>query len=30
MAGLNRVSWWGNRGVQVEIKNQYGFINKKP
>ena len=24
-AGLNRVSWWGNRGVQIEIKNQYDF-----
>ena len=24
-AGLNRVSWWGNRGVHVEIKNQYDF-----
>ncbi len=22
-AGLNRVSWWGGRGVQIEIKNQY-------
>jgi hypothetical protein len=22
-AGLNQVSWWGNRGVQIEIKNQY-------
>lgn len=21
--GLNRVSWWGNRGVQVQIKDQY-------
>jgi len=19
-AGLNQVSWWGNRGVQIEIK----------
>jgi hypothetical protein len=25
VAGLNRVSWWANRGVQVEIKNQYDF-----
>lgn len=25
MAGLNHVSWWGNRGVQVEIKNQFDF-----
>jgi hypothetical protein len=24
-SGLNRVSWWGNRGVQVDIKNQYDF-----
>ena len=24
-AGLNRVSWWGNRGVQVQTKNQYDF-----
>jgi hypothetical protein len=24
-AGLNQVSWWGNRGVQIEIKNQYVF-----
>jgi hypothetical protein len=24
-AGLNRVSWWGNRGVMVDIKNQYDF-----
>lgn len=24
-AGLNKVSWWGNRGVQIEIKNQYDF-----
>ena len=24
-AGLNQVSWWGNRGVQIEIKNQYEF-----
>lgn len=22
-AGLNRVSWWGGRGVQIEIKDQY-------
>jgi len=25
ISGLNRVSWWGNRGVQVDIKNQYDF-----
>ncbi|MFH0727194.1 MAG: hypothetical protein V2B19_12745, partial [Pseudomonadota bacterium] len=24
-AGLNQVSWWGNRGVQIAIKNQYAF-----
>lgn len=24
-AGLNHVSWWGNRGIQIEIKNQYEF-----
>lgn len=24
-AGLNQVSWWGNRGVQIQIKNQYDF-----
>jgi hypothetical protein len=24
-AGLNRVSWWGARGVRVEVKNQYDF-----
>ena len=23
--GLNRVSWWGNRGVQVEVKDQFDF-----
>ncbi len=23
--GLNQVSWWGGRGVQIEIKNQYDF-----
>jgi transcriptional regulator with XRE-family HTH domain len=23
--GLNNVSWWGNRGVQIEVKNQYDF-----
>ena len=23
--GLNRVSWWGNRGVQLEIKDQFDF-----
>ncbi len=24
-AGLNQVSWWGGRGVQIETKNQYNF-----
>jgi len=24
-AGLNRVSWWENRGIQIQIKNQYDF-----
>lgn len=24
-AGLNRVSWWANRGVQVQITDQYAF-----
>ncbi len=24
-AGLNKVSWWGNRGVQIKIRNQYDF-----
>jgi hypothetical protein len=24
-AGLNQVSWWGNRGLHIEIKNQYEF-----
>jgi hypothetical protein len=23
--GLNNVSWWGDRGVQIEIQNQYDF-----
>jgi hypothetical protein len=23
--GLNKVPWWGGRGVQIEIKNQYDF-----
>jgi len=26
--GLNKVSWWGNRGVQIEIKDQYNFNAK--
>ena len=25
MAGLNKVSWWRYRGVQIEVKNQYDF-----
>jgi hypothetical protein len=24
-AGLNKVSWWGYRGVQIGVKNQYDF-----
>lgn len=24
-AELNQVAWWGYRGVQIEVKNQYGF-----
>lgn len=24
-AGLNRVSWWGNRGVQIRVKDQFEF-----
>jgi len=23
--GLNNVPWWGDRGVQIEIQNQYDF-----
>ena len=23
--GLNKVSWWGNRGLQIKIKDQYDF-----
>lgn len=23
--GLNQVSWWGNRGVRVEVRDQYDF-----
>jgi hypothetical protein len=23
--GLNKVSWWGNRGVLIEIKDQFNF-----
>ena len=23
--GLNRVSWWGNRGVQIQVKDQYAI-----
>jgi hypothetical protein len=26
--GLNKVSWWGNRGVLVKIKDQYKFNTK--
>jgi len=24
-AGLNRVSWWGNRGIRIQVRNQYEF-----
>jgi len=24
-SGFNKVSWWGARGVQIEIRNQYDF-----
>ncbi len=24
-AELNRVSWWGGRGVSIRIENRYGF-----
>lgn len=24
-AGLNKVSWWGNRGVQIQVKDQFDF-----
>jgi len=27
-ADLNRVSWWGNRGIQIQIKNQYDFESR--
>lgn len=27
-AGLNRVSWWENRGIQIQIKNQYDFESR--
>jgi len=27
-AGLNRVSWWGNRGVQIQIKDQFEFESR--
>jgi hypothetical protein len=25
-ANLNVVPWWGNRGIQVEVKDQYKFL----
>ncbi len=25
ITGLNRVSWWGNRGIKIEIKDQFNF-----
>jgi hypothetical protein len=24
-AGLNKVSWWGNRGIRVQVTDQYAF-----
>lgn len=24
--GLNKVSWWGNRGLRIEIKDQFDFM----
>ena len=27
-AKLNRVSWWENRGIQIQIKNQYDFESR--
>ena len=26
VANLNKVPWWGNRGIQIEVKDQYNFI----
>ncbi len=26
-AGLNRVSWWGGRGVRIRIEDRYGFAS---
>ena len=26
--GLNRVSWWENRGVQIEVKDQFDFESR--
>ena len=26
-AGLNRVSWWGGRGVSIRIEDRYGFVS---
>jgi len=26
-AGLNRVSWWGNRGLKIQIKDRFNFKN---
>jgi len=26
-AGLNRVSWWGGRGVRIRIEDHYEFAS---
>jgi len=26
-AGLNRVSWWGNCGLKIQIKDRFNFKN---
>jgi transposase len=28
--GLNKVSWWGNRGLRIEIKDQFNFLKVGP
>ena len=27
--GLNKVSWWGNRSVRIEVKNQFEVAKKE-
>jgi hypothetical protein len=29
-AGLNKVSWWGNRGVRIQVTDQYAFKGDGP